>query len=560
MHHAYEPSRIRQLSQRSCSAVSAIDAINSDDPAASEALAAITQLKSVIAEVFIPATAAVGLIDPLGVSTASTALVTPDWGPGAWWDRHTSAPTRFHEWSDDELFDVMSDQLDWFTRLDIDEDSEHFFWTEDLPALATEFRRRAAIDPEFAERMIEEAGSNPMIGLIVAEGGFSDEVLAGVTVATATDGVTAFESGRVRSFVLDRLLEELDGRTAVAVAVLGDAEAFEWLFTWNEHDHTSRPLDRNRLESILADVLDEPFVRPDALDDVHIVIANVVDLADHQFFDTGFPPSLALTIGEGILPFLPYIVGSLDDIEGVSIRDFDGDRAVRIGTPAEVADLFGNLLRDPTTRVYVIDSIVVLTLSSGSASHLYTVEDLGTYIETLLDATEIELNEEAIQAARERDRWDLTIDIVFGLVDKGLEAGGKKLEGARTQVKWAKAGARWLVDQIDADDIGLEAVHLSIRIMFSIGLAMLFLAHFEPDDEDADELAANAESSLADVNEIFAEAAENGTPIDLTELNDRVRDLEDDIELIDDRVFAPAADAGLDPDPLIPARDGDLTN
>lgn len=557
MQFGYEPSRITNLTRHSHWAIGALDGIHSTDPAATEAMTAVARLKAVIANGVIPATTTVGIIDPLGSSTGVAGLGVLD----EWMDQvFPSEPTHFEDWSDDELFETVKEQAKWITGLDPEKNPDHYFWNDDLPRLATEFRRRTADDPDFTQRMIEEADENPLIGFIVAQGGFSDDVLGGVTIATATGGSTAFESGGVRALAINALLVELDQRNEVAIVVLADPAAFEQLFTWNEHDHTTRPIDQTRLEIVLADVLDEPFENVLTLDDVHLVIANVVDLADHKFFDTGFPPSLAMTVATGIISYLPYIIGSLNEEEGVRIRDFDGDRAVIIGTDAEVADLFGNLLRKPATRVSLMETIVALTITADPDSDFYGLDDVQKYIEILLDATQIEQIEEEIQAATARDHWNLTIDIVFGLIDKGLEAGGKKFEAARGQMTWFKEGARWLVDQIDADEIGLDDVNRSIRIMFSIGVAMAFLASFKPDDEDEEDDVADAKATLAEINEMFADATSRGTTIDLSTLSGMVRDLEDDIKQLDEDVFVPIEEVGLDPDVLVPERDADLTD
>ena len=561
MQFGYEPSRITNLTKQSHRAIGALDEIHSTDPAAVDAMSAVARLKSVIAHGILPATTTVERMDPLRGASRVVGITTTGWEHEDWLDRaFPSQSTRFADWSDDELLETMTEQLDWFTVLDIGEQPDHFFWHDDLPQLATEFRRRSAVDPAFAQRLITVAAENPMIGLIVAQGGFSDDVLAGVTIATATGGVTAFDSGGVRSLVLDALLVEVEGRTDVAIVVLADPDAFEQLFTWNEHDHTTRPIDVTLLEAILTDVLDTPFENSSTLDDVHLVIANVVDLADHKFFDTGFPPRLARTIAEGIIPYLPYIIGSLNEEEGIRIRDFDGDRAVIIGTDAEVADLLGNLLRDPTTREYLIETVVALTIAADPDSDLYRLEDVQKYVEILLDATQIEQIEEEIQAATERDRWNLTIDIVFGLVDKGLEAGGKKFEAARIQMTWFKEGSRWLVDQIHADEIGLDDVPRAIRIMFAIGLAAAFLASFTPRNEDEEDDVDEAEQTVAEINELFAAARADGTPVDLSTLSGLVRDLEDDIEQLDATAFEAIDDVGLNPDVLIAERDADLTD
>lgn len=558
MDHGYEPSRITNLAQQSRWAVGALDGIHSTDPAATQAMAAIAGLRSAVADHLLPAADAVGIVDPLGAQGSNATAYAPP-GPGAWWDRHAHQPTRFADWSDDRLFDVLADQLDWFGDVGVGDDPDHYFWYDDLPQLAKEFRRRAAIDPAFAQRLIDEAATNPMIGLVVAQGGFTDEVLAGVTIQTATGGTSGWTEGATRSLAIDELLQELETRIDAAILVYADPDAFEQLFTWNEHEHTTRPIDTTQLHAVLLAVLDEPFHRADTLTDVHLTIANVVDLADHEYFDDGFPPDLAAAVAIGIIPYLPFIIGSLNEVEGLHIRDFDGDRSTHIGTDQEIADLFGNLLRDPSTRVQIMDTIVALTITATPSSDFYTPDDVQKYIEILLDATEIEQIEESIQAAEERDRWNATIDVVFGLIDKGLEAGGKKFEAARAQLAWIKESARWLVDQIDADQIGLDGVPLDIRTMFSIGLAIAFLASFVPRNDDEEEDADEARRTLDDIRDIFAEAAATGTQVDLDDLSARVRDLEDDIEQLDDSVFAPIADVGLDPDVVVPERDADLT-
>ncbi|MGB3735834.1 MAG: hypothetical protein WA964_12800 [Ilumatobacter sp.] len=555
MHSGYEPSRITNLTQRSRWAVGALDGIHSSDPAAVDAMAAVAGLKSVIADGLIPAATTVGIMDPLGDTSRAAGrglwAALDDWMNRAF----PSEPTRFADWSDDDLFETMTEQLDWFTDLNIDEQPDHFFWSEDLPELAEEFRRRAATDPDFARRMIDEAGNDPMIGLIVAEGGFSNDVLAGVTIATANVGTVVFESGGVRSFVLDALLVELEGRTDVAIEVLADPDAFERLFTWNEHNEIYRLIDQTVLETVLAEVLDEPFDDATTLDDVHLVIANVVGLADHEYFDGGFPPSLAATVTESIVPYLPYIIGSLDDLGGVHIKDFDGDRNVLIGSQAEITDLFGNLLRDPNTRDIVIATVTALTVSNDGS--LYDDEALSEYVETLLDAAEGEQLEEQIQAERDRDGWNDVLDVVFGLIDRGLEAGGPKLAGAREQLHWFEQGARWVVDQIQAENIGLDDVPLAIRIVVSIGVALVFLRDFEPRTDEEEEQRDEAQRTL---DEIRATADVGGdSRIDIDELLPRVLDLEDDIRKIDDDAFDAIHDPRLEPDNFVPERDAERT-
>ena len=548
MHHGYEPSRITDLTQRSRWAVDALDGIHSTDPAAAEAMAAVAGLKAVIANRILPAATMVGIVDPLGAPGDDSRLVDRFDGPGAWWDRHATRPNRFADWTDDELFEVMFDHDAWFDDLKIWDQPNHPFWSEELPDLVEQFRLRAIQDPEFAQRMIDEAAGNPMIGLIVAQGGFGDEVLTNVTIAVATNGSEAYDSGASRSFILDELLTEFEYRTDAAIIVFTDPETFEILFTWNEHEHTTRPIDQTRLETLLGDVLDAPFDDAEALEDVQHVIANVVDLADNEFFDDGFPPSLALTIADGIIPYLPFIIGTLNEEEGVKMRDFDGDRAETIGTNAEVADLFGNLLRDPVTREYLLDTIVALTITADPDSDFYNLDDVKKYIRLLLDAAENEEIEEQVEASQERDGWNLTIDIVFGLVEKGLEAGGKRTAAALAALGWIEKGTRWLVDQIGADEIGLDDFEATVRIMFSIGLATAFLGTFTPENEDDEEDFAEAQVTLADIEAILADAEVNGSQIDLDELSGKVRDLEDDIEQIDDAVFAPIGDVGLNSD------------
>lgn len=550
MDHGYEPFRISALMRQSRWAAAALDGIHSSDPSAADAMAAVARLKTVVADGFVPATRTVGIVDPIGAGDGVHGLITPIGGPGAWWDRHQTAASRFADWSDDELFETMAEQLDWFTIQKIAEQPDHFFWSDDLSELAREFRLRAASDPAFAQRLIAEAGQNPMIGLIVAEGGFSNEVLAGVTIATATDGVSAFESGGVRSFVLDRLLAELDGRTEVAITVLGDPVAFEWLFTWNANDHTTRPIDQTLLETILADVLDAPFDDSATLDDVHHVIANVVDLADHEFFDHGFPPGLATTIADGMIPHLPYIIGSLNDLGGVFIKDFDGDRNMVIGTQGEVTDLFGNLLRNEQTRDQIIATVTALTVANDGT--LYDDKALSEYIETLLDAAENEQIEEHISAERRRETWNSVIDVVFDLVDKGLAAGGPKSAAARHYLNWFENGARWIVDRIQADVVGLGAVPLSVRVVLSLGIAIVFIGTFRPETDEEEEQHADAQRSLGEIRA----AAENPN-VSTEGLLARVLDLEEDIENLDPTAFDVIGDPRLRPDNFVPVDDAE---
>lgn len=545
----YQPARVAALTRESRWAAGAISGISSSDSAAVGALAVLRALRRVVETAVLPATLDIERADPLVRTYNGDRTPSP---VDRWRERRfpSHPSTMFADLSDFELFFSLQVEL---TRQVEDTglpDVDDAIWADLLSDFITEFEHRASVDPNFARLLVDEAPFNPLLGSIVAAGHFTAEVAADVFAELVTAEPLGVIRDSYREVAIKALLAHIVNDPPAALRALVIDGVLEGLLLWNDGLSSLQDIPESLVGEMLMVALTHPFDDPTKLDLAHALITELANLAHARNFDRGFPPEIALAITTGLIPHLPYIIGSLDLNGPVYIKYFHGDRnGVPIGTPAEVVDLFGALLRDAEARAHLL--AVIIALSAAPPNELFQIDDLADYVHLLIEAADTEQIEEEIKAQRDREFWNTTIDAVAGLIYRGLELGGPILAPVAEVVDWLESGAHWLVDLIDAQQLGLDDVESAAHLLLTVGLAIRFVSERRSHGDD-DPRFDEAEAKIREIER----AIENRTSYD--EFDSKVEDLEDLLTRIDPdalpglgdgrtglRVYDAQTDAGL---------------
>jgi hypothetical protein len=546
----YEPTLVATLTRQSLWAAEALAGISSSDGAAIAALATIGALRSVVETGVLQTTLDIGRTDPLVRRYAGGPALRP-LDPWLTWRFLSQPSTRFADLSDAALFFSLQVELTRQVEQNGLPDLGDSLWSALFADYITEFKRRARSDPDFARLLIDEALFNPLIGMVVAMGGFSTEVVAGVLAALVTTEPLGTVRDAYRERAIEALLQQIVNDPSVALDSLARDGVLEALLLWNDGVSSLQNIPESLIGDMLMAALAHAFYDPTKLDLTHALITEVAHLAHERDFDRGFAPEIALAIATGLLPYLPYIVASLELSGPVYIKNFDGDRnPLPIGNPAEVVDLFGALLRDAQARAHLIAAIIVLSVTPPN--ELFQVGDLADYVHLLVQAADTEQIEEEIKARRDREFWNTTIDVVARLIDHGLGLGGPALAPVSEVVDWIATGASWLVNLIDARQLGLDDVERAGDLLLTVGLAIQFVSERRAGGDD-DPRFAEAEARI----QAIEQAMENSTSYD--DFGSKVEDLEDLLTRVDPYALPGLSDRRTRPRVYDAETDADLS-
>jgi hypothetical protein len=260
----------------------------------------------------------------------------------------------------------------------------------------------------------------------------------------------------------------------------------------------------------------------------------------------------------GLIAYLPSLIGSLGLDHGVYFQDPDGMLATLLGTPDVVVDLFGALLRDAGSRAILLATIPALAIGTGIGS--YGLDAVNDYVNALVEAADTEQIEEEIRAQRTKGHWNDAIEFVSSALESAFEVGGRRGTIARAVAPIVEAGARWLVEQIDAHDLGLDDVRATAFLLLVYGVSVAFLeqrpvggdGRGTDDGDDGDPRTERARALADEIERLLAAGASHAeVERRILTLRNLVEDIggNDAVRSLDDpRIVPPAYDATIDAD------------
>lgn len=371
----YDPARIARLKTLSTAAIDDLTRLHCADPAADGAVGALARMRSVLEDGFMPAVVDIEHSDPLVRAYAGRALEgVPRPEDNAWYSQWLDSvlgpterpdePFRGTQYSDLDSVDLLTIAGALF-RTQLESHAKPMpapddpFWTDVLPELADEFAHRAATDPEFARTMIAEAEYEPIIGYIVAEGEFDDDVVLAVLSSLTFGEASVARDGGYRADAVSNLMESIAAEPALASAVLHDAKLSTALFTWDHTEFRPGVLDQNALAGVvISGLIVAPEVQvphPGTIgalspkDTALSSIENIVDIAQLPYFDKGFSPSVGQALAFVIVAYQGEFMRGSED-QGTIEVFADGPEAIHIGSRDEVTVLLGGVMHDDSAR------------------------------------------------------------------------------------------------------------------------------------------------------------------------------------------------------------------
>ncbi|WP_040492247.1 hypothetical protein, partial [Ilumatobacter nonamiensis] len=401
----YEPHRVAALGDRTTAALDSLAGIGSTDPAADEAMAAVRRIRHALEDRILPAVRAIESTDPLA-RPARRANHSPG-GLGTWLANLIAV--RYRAMTDEEL-------LAEFVRLEFDApyddefqpDMGDPFWVR-FEALAHELAMRAADDAGFVDELVVASSRSFLVPMAVGFATFDPRLVA-------------------------RMLEEATRSPSAMVDLRSNYQArgAEVMLTFlTQHpDHALRVLDESMLKELiewptldgavvgrfLSSAMQLPFRDRTRLPEAHGVLRDLVALSNRRLHDTGFPPHLSPEIARIVVQYVPFFTTSLGGYADVHLKDFDfHDVGMELGTYPEVLDLFGALMRDPTSLDILLASIPGLAVIGAGDNGPLGIgpSDVADYVDTLGKAARNEQIEEQIRADRHRRDALLAADIAF---------------------------------------------------------------------------------------------------------------------------------------------------
>lgn len=552
MQHGYEPSRITILTQQSRWALGALDAVHSTDPAAAQAMTAIAALKAVIADRFVPASAAIGIIDPLGGS-AMSFVDDHYWDPGAWADRLFGAPSGgLSDRTDDELLRELID-LGANAPFQARFMPDHPYWDE-FQDLADEIARRT-VDGEtgtitaFGQLLLDNVWQLLALPIAISIGEFDPRFSAqALTMVFDPDLAMSAEVHRSEAFGADLILETLiDHPEVMAELIQRDHAAFEagelrieetFLFRIMNSD----VVDQELLGEAIGSILDPSG--PVELADIERSMSLFVEVANATEFERGFSERVALALALAVVELLPQLEGQIRLDQTIYFDDIGEAEALLLGEYADVRDFIGAILVNPAGLV------LLLALADGSGE-IVSVHgkqvDVQAFAELLRESFVENLAEIDIANARSRAEWGVLVAVlttVVGLGPVGKSLGVVGVKFAQALIKrFGATAAATNAERSEGEDVG----HLA-QIMILFGSYEGFLEAY-----DGRQDATTACRKLAEAwNRLEAGNS-------LGDVAESLHDVAEEIEALGGRGFldGDVADAIHDIDPI--ATDPDLS-
>ncbi len=204
----YDPDRIRALSRHTRDAIAATFEVRSSDPAAADALRAVRLLRRNLEDHWMPALLEIERSEAMVSWNRTRALIGTGMPPGA-------APAAECGWtplsplSDDELLG----QVRWWDRQrPTGSDAAPIRFDERLDTLARELALRVARDERFADRLVEHAGSHPLVASLTGRAhfpvGFTSRVVRAMVAPGPVATAELDHSARALSVALTALVSD----------------------------------------------------------------------------------------------------------------------------------------------------------------------------------------------------------------------------------------------------------------------------------------------------------------------------------------------------------------
>ncbi|MGA9276313.1 hypothetical protein [Ilumatobacter sp.] len=466
----YDPHRVSVLVRETRAALDDLASIDSSDPAASDAIATVRQMRTMLADGLLTAVRSIEAADPLVRAGDRPMPAGSNWYAD-WLTGAVSNPYR--ALSDDEL-------LDEFERLERDvpydddfrPDMDHPFWDR-FEFLAAELAVRVSIDADLVNRVAERASESFLIPIAVSFAGFEPEL-----VARMLRDVTRSPSAMVdllsnyQAYGADVMLDFLARHPHAALDAV-DLTMLTELMAWPT-------IDSDRVGRFLHAAMAVPFRDAARLDDAFVVLQHLVTLANRRAYETGFPTDLSPTITRIVLEYVPFFITSLPGYSVVHLKDFDFvDAETPLGTYPEVLDLFGALMRDPTSLDILLASIPTFAvIGAGDNGPLgITPNDVADYVDTLRKSA---LNEQLeVERAADRSGRDarVAVDIAVGALQLvSAVLGPAAIGGVEVATSVLRGGTVGLVEWMSSTaDLGLDDIEVvaSLLVVFGLGVGVL---------------------------------------------------------------------------------------
>ena len=547
----YDPHRIARLALHTRRAIGDLDLIASTDPAASGAIDAAHRMRRVLTTSFVPAVSGIQATQPLGAGSD-------------WYSEWLSAQlgrierTRYSHLDDVDLGTLLHVELTRQMEEHGAPDPDDPFWTDDLAEWVDEFERRVRIDADSAAFLVEEAADNPMVGYVVAAGNFDAGLLIAVTTALIASASGGAVHDTYRDGAIGALLTTIAERPAIALTLLGEPDMVERLLTWSDRAGGAFGLDGRTIGALFESALARPLTDPSRIEEGRGILRQLAALTHGPLFDRGLPPGTATGVTTGLIAYLPSLIGSLGLDHGVYFQDPDGMLATLLGAPDVVVDLFGALLRDAGSRAILLATIPALAIGTGIGS--YGLDAVNDYVNALVEAADTEQIEEEIRARRTKGHWNEAIEFVSSALESAFEVGGRRGTIAQAVAPIVEAGARWLVEQIDAHDLGLDDVRATAFLLLVYGVSVAFLdqrrdggdGRGTDDGDDGDPRTERARALADEIERLLAAGASHAeVERRILTLRNLVEDIggNDAVRSLDDpRIVPPAYDATIDAD------------
>jgi hypothetical protein len=539
----YQPERIARLGRLTRSALDGLGELTSDDPAATDAVAAVARMRRTLTSELLSAVAAIEATDPLSRASRATTLGATIGGTSWYRDwLRASIQTPYSSMSDDELLSEF-EQREAHVPHDSDfgPDMADRFW-DGFEHLAIELSVRVSADERFADRVVARAADSFLIPFATRYARFDPDVVGRMLVEVSTSRSAVVDAlSNYQAAGADALLDVLSRHPHESLAVL-DLGVLEELIEW-------RALDGRTLGAFLEAAMAVPFTDRTRLHDAFAVLQDFVALANRRLHETGFPEAVSPTIAQILVQYLPFFITSLDGYSDVHLKGFDfRDAGMQLGTFPEVLDLFGAVMRDPASLDIVLASIPgVAIIGAGDNGPLgITPDDVADYVDTIGKAAVNEQLEEQLEASRSERNALWATEIAFRALEFAVDTTGPALiAGVAVSIALLEQGTKSVVEwAVDETDLGLQRVGVVafLLVAFGLGVGVLRSRRVESDDAgtDGSELAEEILDTMESRIEGGATVDELGGLIDDFRRTVRPLDQHGIMDILDDpRILPP---------------------
>jgi hypothetical protein len=384
----YDPTAIARLERNTRSALAALRAVHSSDPAAAQAMSAVLALRRALDDDILPAVAAIATRNPLAHSFGWPAHDIT----GRIASTGTGRTRRATPWSGASNADLIDAVRDMSPEERTPGRPIGGLTQTQFDALVREFERRAATDQDFAQLLIDEPGT-PLLGDIVLAGSFPDDVVLGVLYWLLASAPSYGKEQVYRDEAIAKLLTEIVARPDLALDVLSDVELMERIFTVNVDRFTNVVSPELLADLIVVGMLAAPKLDPQRRDDAVRALANLVELAQDDVFKSGFEAPVAQALA---IAFGAYVDEFTSAASHDCFIDMVGDVRIPLGTRDEVIEFFGSLVYDPTSRAIlaaILQDAAERSIAGSTPFSLVDVSALSVLINDAVDNENVELEE-----------------------------------------------------------------------------------------------------------------------------------------------------------------------